>query len=110
MTTESPIQRAITVALKRIGKEVLRIQCGRVKLAKGGWMHLAPEGTADLLILPERMFIETKSAAGMKGRSGNPKTRAAQEKFQAYCERNDIPYLKTDDPAEAVRWVVECSR
>ena len=70
MTPEGQIKSDITKALKQMGFEVFRIQCGQVKV-KGGWLHGAPNGTADLMIpvtlsavAPAILWLETKTREG----------------------------------------------
>jgi hypothetical protein len=49
---EGEIQAQAVTALKQLGICYMRINSGKVKV-RGGWMQLAPEGTADLAVFPE---------------------------------------------------------
>lgn len=75
--SESSLQRALVAALERVGLEPIRMQSGKVKVARG-WMELAPEGTADLFVpLPGGacIWVECKTPVG--------KLRAAQVRWHA---------------------------
>jgi hypothetical protein len=63
---EGEIQAQIVRALKQLGIEHLRINSGKVKV-RGAWMTLAPEGTADILVMPYKklpIWLECKTAVG----------------------------------------------
>jgi hypothetical protein len=63
--------------IQQTGTIAFRMQSGRVKVA-GGWMHLCPEGTADILCFPRGLpvtWIETKAPDG--------KTAKARQESQA---------------------------
>lgn len=61
MQPETRLKKAITDAFEAVGLEVIRIQCGRVRV-RGGWMHGAKEGTPDLLVPIDgrAVFFEVK--------------------------------------------------
>ena len=63
--TEADVQRQIVAALKQMGYWVARIQSGKVKV-RGGWMQLAPEGTADILAIrgEKTLWCEVKRPKG----------------------------------------------
>lgn len=50
MTPEGKISKEIRDALKALGYLAVRVQSGVVKV-RGGYMHLAPEGTADVFVV-----------------------------------------------------------
>lgn len=56
---EGTRQRLIIRALRTLGRTVLRIQSGRVKV-RGAWMQLADAGTPDLYVLGWG-WLETKT-------------------------------------------------
>jgi hypothetical protein len=62
---EGAIQSQITEYLKLRGIWHMRVQSGKVKV-RGGWMQLAPTGTADLLAWPRSgpVWIEVKKPKG----------------------------------------------
>lgn len=77
--SENDIQRQILDALLGIGALAFRVQAGQVKV-RGGWMHLAPQGTADILVVvpPHGRFLalEVKTA---KGKEREAQLRWAEE-------------------------------
>jgi hypothetical protein len=79
MSEQSEITSPIKTALEKAGYFVLRIQSGVVRV-KGGFMHLAPTGTADLLVFDGRkpLWVEAK----LKGNKTNKKRAADQAEFR----------------------------
>jgi hypothetical protein len=73
---EAPIKLEIQQWLQEAGYFWLRLQSGKVKV-RGGYMHLCPEGTADIVVFPANVtcWIETKKDDG--------KQRPAQLEFEA---------------------------
>ncbi len=67
MSEEGGIQRAILDALLAAGAMAFRAQAGKVKV-RGGWMHLCPPGTPDILVVvpPHGLLLglEVKTATG----------------------------------------------
>ena len=64
--TEAEIQKQIIDYLKASGCTVIRVNSGRVK-ARNGYVHLAPDGTPDLLAITRRgrhVWIEVKTPKG----------------------------------------------
>jgi hypothetical protein len=59
---ETKDQAGIVSALEGLGYLVIRTNSGRVPV-RGGWMHLAPEGTPDLRVVG-RTWLETKTDKG----------------------------------------------
>ena len=55
---ETQRQATIVAELSKLGRLVIRVQSGVVKV-KRGWMHLAPEGTPDLYVVGWG-WLETK--------------------------------------------------
>lgn len=67
--SEGEIQSEILQALKRVGIQAMRINSGMAKV-RGGWLQLAPEGTADLIVFPRGkcpVWLEIKSEKGKQG-------------------------------------------
>lgn len=80
MSETSELTGPILKAMKQAGYLAIRMQSGRVKV-RGGWMNLAPPGTADIVIFrpyKEPVWAETKTA---KGRT-NPEQIKAQGEFR----------------------------
>lgn len=67
MTAEGDIKRAMLEALEAVGAFAFRAQSGMVKV-RGGYMHLAPPGTPDILVivppLGRLLGLEVKTAKG----------------------------------------------
>lgn len=65
--SENAIQRKILDALAAAGAHATRVHAGKVKV-RGGWMQLAPEGTADIHVtVPPRgrtLWLEVKTEDG----------------------------------------------
>ena len=57
--SESAIQADIVAALRKTGRIVHRLHCGRVRV-KGGGMHNNEAGTPDLLVVAGQ-YLETKT-------------------------------------------------
>ena len=67
--------------LDRLGIFYLRNQSGRVKV-RGGWMNLAPQGTADLVIFPDGklpIWVECKV-------TGNKTSKERQQSQAEFAE------------------------
>ncbi len=71
---ETNLQAAIVDALEKLGRTVIRIQCGKVQVRRG-WMNLAPAGTPDLYVVGfgfglsgtvarKGVWLETKTPTG----------------------------------------------
>jgi hypothetical protein len=76
MSETSELTGPLISALRDAGAWPIRMQSGRVRV-RGGWMMLAPAGTADILCFPQRKpitWIETKTLAG--------ELRGKQEEFR----------------------------
>lgn len=84
---EGEVQRNVIEALKKMGWWVARIQCGKVKV-RGGWMQLAPDGTADLLAIKglRTVWIEAKRLKGGKHSD-------VQKDFESMVKRAGHSYL-----------------
>jgi hypothetical protein len=102
MTEEGDIKRDSLEALERVGAFAFRVQSGMVKV-RGGWMHLSPPGTADILVivppLGRILGLEVKTAKGtereaqlawadgVRALGGAVRTvRSPQEAVRAYFE------------------------
>jgi hypothetical protein len=92
---ETDRQALIVAALEALGRHVVRIQCGRVKV-RGGWMHLAPTGTPDLYVLGWG-WLETK----MDKTKPSPDQLAMHDRIRRAGEL--VAVVRT--PAEAIRAV-----
>jgi hypothetical protein len=79
--SENAIQAQVMQVLKQLGICCIRINAGKVKV-RGGWMQLAPEGTADLAVFPDaRMPVWIEMKQPKKGPSKE------QKEFQSQVER-----------------------
>ncbi len=68
MTPEAKVAAEIKDYLTKTGRFFIRINSGKVKVS-GGWMQLAPKGTADMLTFDHAgkcVWIETKHAKGVQ--------------------------------------------
>lgn len=95
--SETDIQRQIVDALKAVGAYPIRVQSGRVRV-KRGYMHLAPAGTPDVLVLLPRgrcMWLEVKDAKGA--------LRVTQEAWRANVAQWGQIVATVRSPQEAVR-------
>lgn len=102
MTPEGKAKKAILDELEEHGIWACRVQAGQVKV-RGGWMHFAPPGTADILVMvPPRarcLWLEVKAAKG--------KERDAQIEFARDATRLGALVRTVRTPAEAIRAYVE---
>jgi hypothetical protein len=105
--TETPIQRSIMDALELLPAVAwcCRLQSGRVRV-KGGWMHLAPTGSPDIiggLRGSGRIFgIEVK---GPKGRQSD-----GQEETERRWLAAGLLYWVCRDVTEAVEMVQRAAK
>lgn len=79
MSETSDLTGPILKAVQKAGYLAMRMQSGRVKV-RGGWMNMAPPGTADIVIFrpfKEPIWAETKT---VKGRT-NKEQIESQAKF-----------------------------
>ncbi len=63
---EAEIQKYCLDSIRKIGVFCMRINSGKVKV-RGGFMQLAPVGTADIVVYPEGKlpcWLEIKQASG----------------------------------------------
>ncbi len=105
--SENAIQRQILDALHAVGAHATRVQAGKVKV-RGGWMQLAPEGTADIQVivppLARVLWLEVKTSTGKVSEvqvrwaegqrrlgAGVRTVRTAQEAVVAYLEMKARP-------------------
>jgi hypothetical protein len=107
MTEEGDSKRRILAALEAVGAFAFRVQSGMVKV-RGGWMHLSPPGTADILVIvpPDGrvLGLEVKTAKGkerdaqltwadaVRGLGGAVQTvRTPEEAVRAYLDAKASP-------------------
>ena len=87
--------------LEQTGAVVFRMQSGKIPM-RGRWIHLCPEGTADLLCFPRSggvVWIETKAP---KGRTAKEQLEA-QEAFRQRVEAVGHRYIKAFTIDEGLR-------
>ena len=74
--------------LKQMGIIAFRMQSGQVRV-RGAWMHLCPEGTADILCFPRGpvTWIETKLPKGSTAKSRKETQAAFRESVEAIGHR-----------------------
>ncbi len=96
MAGETKISKEIRDALTDAGYWSIRINSGTVRVA-GGFMHLAPKGTPDILVLNPYGWLEIKTDKGV--------TSEAQIKFRERCAREGIRHAEVRSAAEAVELV-----
>lgn len=87
MTPEGIAKKEITDGLKDMGWLVIRIQSGQVKV-RGAWMHLAPNGTPDVLAFDREgvlLWVEVKAGKG--------KRRTEQIEFSEWAQRMGHRYV-----------------
>jgi len=96
---ETPISKQIRECLRSCGHRVQRVQSGRVRV-RGGYMHLADEGTPDLVVMSRggvMGWIEVKTTDGTRS--------PEQVRFAADMKRLGIPCEVVSDPVVALRAV-----
>lgn len=102
MTEEGDIKRRILAALEAAGAFAFRVQSGMVKV-RGGWMHLSPTGTADVLVIVpphgRLLGLEVKTAKG--------KEREAQLRWADDVRRLGGVVRTVRTPEEAVTAYLE---
>jgi hypothetical protein len=99
MSTETDLSRAIQDALGKLGAMVERIQSGKVRV-RGGYMHLASEGTPDL-------FVAFRGATGfleVKTREGERRT--AQAEWHERAHKHGVRVAVVRSVEEALRTVM----
>lgn len=93
MSETSEVTRPLLDALRALGLWAVRMQSGRVKSKGGGWIHLSPAGTPDIIgCFPDgRMFaVETKRSC----RDGCPcPSCTAQRRVRVDLERSKVLYV-----------------
>ena len=97
MTAERDIKRAILEALHAAGIIAFRVHSGRVKV-KRGWMHLAPEGTPDIVAIvpPHGRFL------GLEVKTDEGTERDGQLEFAKGARRHGAAVCTVRSPREAV--------
>ena len=80
MSETREVTNPLVKMLNQAGIFAMRLNSGKVKV-KGGWMHLCPSGTADIIAFPKHKpitWVETKLEKG--------KQRPEQKTFQEVVE------------------------
>lgn len=98
MTAERDIKRSILDGLHAAGIIAFRVHSGKVKV-RGGWMHLAPEGTPDIVAIvpPHGRFLglEVKTEDGVE--------RPGQLDFAKGARRHGAAVVTVRSAVEAIR-------
>lgn len=101
-TPETKAKGEVQDYLNGIGMFFMRLQSGMVKV-RGGFMHLCPIGTGDLVVYPTKGFavgwIEMKQLKGLQ--------RGSQVNFQKRVETAGHPYLVARSAADVEKWLKE---
>jgi hypothetical protein len=85
--------------LRQCGVWATRMQSGVVKV-KGGWCHMSPKGTADILARPGGRVVWIETKIGKYGQSEDQKT------FQCLVEHMGDKYViarTIDEGIEAIK-------
>lgn len=102
MTSETKLKGEVQDLLTVYGMFWMRLQSGMVRV-RGGFMHLCPTGTADLIVFPAKGFgvgwIEMKQLKGTQQKS--------QVEFQAKAEAAGHPYLVARSADDVEKWLKE---
>lgn len=98
MSAERDIKREILDALHAAGIIAFRVQSGKVKV-RGGWMHLAPEGTPDIVAIvpPHGRFL------GLEVKTDDGTERPGQLDFAKGARRHGAAVCTVRSPVEAIR-------
>lgn len=102
MTPEAELKAAVLEHLKRTGEDVIRLNPGKWPM-KRGYMHGAPEGTADLLInrsIPH--WIELKAAGNKTKKERAVKQAEFRAKVLALGHRH-LTATTVDEVVEFLR-------
>ncbi len=100
MSETSELTGPLVKMLTQAGVTAIRMQSGKVRV-RGGWMMLAPAGTADILCFPRRKpvtWIETKTLKG--------ELREKQKEFRDHMTQLGHRYIvarSIDEGLEAIR-------
>jgi hypothetical protein len=102
MSKEADLQKEVIKALKQLGLFHLRINSGVVKV-RGGFVHLAPLGTADLIVFKgtQPYWVELK---GM-GQTTHRKRAEAQDAFADEVEALGHYYRKCDSLTAVIEFL-----
>lgn len=96
---ESEVQADILDALKRHGFKAIRINSGLARGIYGGIIHLAPNGTFDILLLHPYAWIEVKRP---DGKPAVQKLEPDQVEFRSWLDDRHIPNIVVDNAEDAV--------
>lgn len=102
MSKEADLQKEVVKALKQLGLFHLRINSGIVKV-RGGFMHLAREGTADFIIFKGESpyWLELKGF----GQTTHKKRAEAQADFRDEVLSLGHRYAKCDSLAQVIEFL-----
>lgn len=103
MSLEAELKAAVIDALNKTGlkhgRDYLRMNSGKVK-ARGGFIHLHPEGTADFLIFPPQrvLWVELKGPKQTTRRERIEK----QAEFAAAMQERGHEYVRAESVDEVL--------
>jgi hypothetical protein len=81
MSETSEITRPLIDALNQTGGMALRMNSGKVKVARG-FVQLHEEGTADILFFPRRIWTGTTTLAPVWIETKDPKGKTAKKRVE----------------------------
>lgn len=99
---EGKVYRDCKSLLSCKGIPHFRMQSGRVKV-RGGWLHLCPEGTPDLLAFPNISSAPVPLWVETKVRGGNP--TVAQLNFRDAMRRRGHLWVLVDDSGQLAEFL-----
>lgn len=94
--SETQLSHDIQRALNKLGVWCIRVQSGRVKV-RGGWMHLAEEGTPDLYCPALNLWLEIKTPGGER--------EASQVAWHSRAAREGVKVAVVRSVSETIRAV-----
>ena len=101
--SETQLSKSIKTALEKSGAWVLRIQSGIIPNGRGGFIHMAPRGTPDLLVMhPCWCWLEIKPP---NGAHHDKRTLESQQKFRDRCGRLGIAVAVVTSTEQALAFV-----
>lgn len=95
--SETRLSKEIRDALTDAGFWAMRINSGTVRVA-GGFMHLAPKGTPDVLVLHPYGWLEVKTDVG--------ESSEAQRKFRERAAKTGVRHAEVRSVEDALRTVL----
>lgn len=94
--SETDLSRDIQSTLAKLGIWCIRVQSGIVKV-RGGWMHLAEEGTPDLYCPALNLWLEIKTPGGER--------EASQVAWHSRAAREGVNVSVVRSVSEAIQAV-----